>query len=178
MDGACAAAIYVIAGRLGRALWPAHDDRAARLARIATCGYAIYLPAISHAQFATSEIPALLGTLSVLLLVTAPRQSLARFALAGAVAGLLCLTRPSLLPLLVVVPIAAIWGAAALNWPRAMAFIVVGALVIGAYTYRNWIYTGEATVSTNSAYNLYIGNRDFYAEDLDLFRPARDAGAD
>ncbi|HZL92629.1 MAG TPA: hypothetical protein VFB99_03255, partial [Vicinamibacterales bacterium] len=42
---------------------------------------------------------------------------------------------------------------------------------VGAYTYRNWVYTGEATISTNSAYNLYIGNRDLYAEDLNLFRP-------
>ena len=171
MDAACAAAVYVIAGRLGRALWPADDDRAARLARVATCGYAIYLPAISHAQFATSEIPALLGTLSMLLLVTASRPSVARFAVAGSAAGLLCLTRPSLLPLLVMVPIAATWGARLLKWPRAMAFIVAGALVVGAYTYRNWVYTGEATISTNSAYNLYIGNRDLYAEDLNLFRP-------
>lgn len=171
MDAACAAAVYVIARRLGRDLWAADDDRGERLARIAACGYAVYLPAISHAQFATSEIPALLGTLSVLLLVTAQRQSLARFALAGVVAGLLCLTRPSLLPLLVVVPVAALWGRAAPNWMRAAAFVAVGATVVGAYTYRNWIYTGEATISTNSAYNLYIGNRDLYAEDLDLFRP-------
>ncbi len=30
---------------------------------------------------------------------------------------------------------------------------------------------GEATIARNSAYNLYIGNRDFYAEDLNLFSP-------
>ena len=32
-------------------------------------------------------------------------------------------------------------------------------------------YAGEATISTNSAYNRIIGNRDMYAEDLDLFNP-------
>ena len=36
---------------------------------------------------------------------------------------------------------------------------------------RNWIAYGEPTLSRNAAYNLYIGNQDVYAEDLDLFHP-------
>jgi hypothetical protein len=171
MDAACAAILYALARRLGRSLWPSDHRRSVTLARIATFGYAVYLPAISHAQFATSEIPALLGTLLLLLLVTKPAASIAAFAGAGAIAGVLCLTRPSLLPLLVLVPAAAVWSSNAKSLSKAVASIAIGTLVIGAYTYRNWHYSGEATISTNSAYNLYIGNRDLYAEDLNLFRP-------
>jgi len=170
MDTGCAAAVFTLAGRLGRALW-ADDAIASRLARVATFGYAIYLPAISHAQFATSEIPALLGTLLMLVLITAPRAALARFAGAGAIAGVLCLTRPSLLPLLLLVPAAAVSGSASAKFSKALVFVMIGVVVVGAYVGRNWYETGEATISTNSAYNLYIGNRDVYAEDLNLLRP-------
>lgn len=170
MDACCAAAVFIIAGRLGRALW-ADDARASRLAQLATFGYAIYLPAISHAQFATSEIPALLGTLLMMVLITSPRSSVARFAGAGVIAGLLCLTRPSLLPLLLVVPAATLSGGTGARFSKALVFVLVGTAVVGAYVGRNWYYTGEATISTNSAYNLYIGNRDMYAEDLNLLRP-------
>jgi hypothetical protein len=171
MDAACAAAIFVLAKRLGRSIWPVSADRPQRLATIATIGYAVYLPAVSHAQFVTSEIPALLGTLLMLVLVTTPAVSLGHFMGAGAVAGVVCLTRPSLLPLLVLVPAAATLGSPRkrLSWP--LAFIAIGALIIGAYVTRNWLAAGEATISTNSAYNLFIGNRDMYAEDLNLFAP-------
>lgn len=170
MDVCCAAAVFTIAGRLGRSLW-GDEARSVPLAQVATFAYAIYLPAISHAQFATSEIPALLGTLLMLVLITVPRASLARFASAGAIAGLLCLTRPSLLPLMLFVPAAAVVGGAVAKFQKALVFVMVGAVVVGAYTWRNWYYTGEMTISTNSAYNLYIGNRDMYAEDLNLLRP-------
>jgi hypothetical protein len=170
MDTACAAAIYTLAQRLGRSLWPADESRASRLSRSAALAYALYLPAISHAQFATSEIPALLGTLLVVLLVTSPRASITVFAGAGVAAGLLCLTRPSLLPLLVLVPAAAV-----IVKPRhllnGVVCVTVGTLIVGGWVARNWSYAGEATISTNSAYNLFIGNRDFYAEDLNLFSP-------
>lgn len=170
MDTACAAAVYTLGERLGRALWPADPPAASRLASAAALAYACYLPAISHAQFATSEIPALLGTLLVVLLVTSPAASTTAFAGAGVAAGCLCLTRPSLLPLLVLVPAAAV----VVN-PRQLSkagvCVMVGTLIVGGWVARNWTSAGEATISTNSAYNLYIGNRDFYAEDLNLFSP-------
>lgn len=171
MDGACAAGVFTLASRLGRALWPADVSQAGRLARVATLGYALYLPAIAHAQFTTSEIPALLGTLAILLAVTSRHAGVAHFAAGGVAAGMLCLTRPSLLPLLVLVPCVAAIGRARAALKPAIVFVIVGSTIAGGYVWRNWYFAGEATISTNSAYNLFIGNRDMYAEDLDLFHP-------
>lgn len=171
MDTACTAAILTLAGRVGRSLWPGDTDRSQRLAIVAAAAYAVYLPAISHAQFATSEIPALLATLIVLLLVTSPAATIWHCVAGGAAAGVACLARPSVLPLLVLVPAAAVASRRVFTLQRAVAFIAAGSVLIGAYVVRNWWYAGEPTISTNSAYNLFIGNRDMYAEDLDLFNP-------
>jgi hypothetical protein len=171
MDTACAAGVYALARRLGGSLWGADRDRAGRLARASTLIYALYLPAISHAQFATSEIPALLATLVTLLLVTAQGAGLRHYLCGGVMAGVACLTRPSLLPLLVLVPLAATARLGAVGRRKAIAFAAVGSCVVGAHVARNWYYAGEATIATNSAYNLFIGNRDMYAEDLNLFSP-------
>lgn len=175
MDGGCTSLVGILADRLGRSLWPSRRDRSATLVRLAAAGYALYLPAIAHAQFVTSEIPALFLTLVVLTIVTSGEPSGPRLVLAGIVGGLLCLTRPSLLPILVLVPTAAVW-ARRIDAGRATAIVVIGALVTGAYVIRNWYCAGEFTISTNSAYNLYIGNRELYAEDLDLFNPRATPG--
>lgn len=171
MDGACAGAIDVLARRLGRSLWPMDTTRAGRLAGFATIAYALYLPAISYAQFVTSEIPALLATLLMLMFVTAPNASLGYWLAGGAMAGLMVLTRPSLLPLLLVVPATAAVRRRPIAYANAIAFVAIGATIVGAHVARNWHQAGELTISTNSAYNLYIGNRDHYVEDLDLFDP-------
>lgn len=182
MDVACVVAVRALAGRVAEAVWGSDAVRGTRLVVAATLGYALYLPAISHAQFLTSETPALLQLLCLILLVSradAPRrarrdgvQAGARvFAAAGVLAGTLALTRPSLLPIAVLVPIAAVVGRDRRAWRHAAVFMVVAALVVGAVIVRNWRAAGQATISTNSAYNLYIGNRDLYAEDLNLFDP-------
>lgn len=182
MDVACVLAVRALAGRVAEAAWPSDAVRGTRLVVAATLGYALYLPAISHAQFLTSETPALLQLLCLILLVSridAPLrarrygvQAGARvFAAAGVLAGTLALTRPSLLPIAALVPIAAVVGRDRRAWRHAAAFMVVAALIVGAVVVRNWRAAGQATISTNSAYNLYIGNRDQYAEDLNLFDP-------
>jgi hypothetical protein len=138
---------------------------------VAAVAYALYLPAISHAQFVTSEIPALFLTLLMMVVMTSENPSLIHYSAGGMIAGVLCLTRPSLLPLLVIVPASIAWSRRPMDLRKAAVFVAIGAIVIGAFVARNWIYAGEATISTNSAYNLFIGNRDMYAEDLDLFSP-------
>jgi hypothetical protein len=55
-------------------------------------------------------------------------------------------------------------------------FIAAGAAVVAAVVVRNGVVHGQFTIAQNSAYNLYIGNRDLYAEDLDLFHPVATAG--
>ena len=172
MDVGSLMALQTLARRVGAAVFQGDGAPAATMAAVATAAYALYLPAIAHAQFLTSETPALLQTLCLLVLISRPDAGLVASACAGALAGTLALTRPSLLPLLVLMPLAA-----AATPPtrgavrRALGFILVGGVLVGAVVIRNGMSAGEFTIAKNSAYNLYIGNRDFYAEDLNLFSP-------
>ena len=171
MDAACLIALGVLAGRLTAAAG-FDADRRERVRRYAMFGYALYLPAISFSQFATSEIPALLQTLLILVLVATASPSIARSAAAGLLGGTLILTRPSVLPVALLVP-----AALALRWPRqqwlrhAAVMLAGTVVVVGALLLKNWQERGELTIAQNSAYNLYIGNRALYAEDLNLFSP-------
>lgn len=176
MDVGCVLGVRTLAARVGEAVWPADTARASRLALLATAGYALYLPAISHAQFVTSETPALLQVLGILVLLTRPGAGTAAFIGGGVLAGALALTRPSLLPLAVLLPLAAAWGRRPIDLRRAAVFVLVAATMVSAHAYRNWRFAGEATISTNSAYNFYLGNRDLYAEDLNLFAPRATPG--
>jgi len=171
MDVGCLLAVRALAIRVAGAVWPSNAVLGTRLVVIATLGYALYLPAISHAQFLTSETPALLQLLCLLLVVSRVDGGAGAFAWAGLLAGTLALTRPSLLPIAVLVPLAAVVGRDRRAWRHAVVSLAMTALVVGAVVVRNWATAGEATISTNSAYNLYIGNRDLYAEDLNLFAP-------
>jgi len=171
MDVGCLLAVRALAIRVAAAVWPSDPILSTRLVVMATLGYAWYLPAISHAQFLTSETPALLQLLCLILLVSRAGGGAGAFVSAGLLAGTLVLTRPSLLPIAVLVPIAGVLGRDRRAWRYAVASMAMTALVVGAVVVRNWVAAGEATISTNSAYNLYIGNRDLYAEDLNLFAP-------
>jgi hypothetical protein len=177
LDLGCLLSVRTLALRLGGALFADDAVTAARVGMLATAGYALYLPAISHAQFATSETPALLQTLLVVLLLTTPNRGRAAFASAGLLAGTLALTRPSLLPLLALWPLA-MWrtGPSPESWKRAALFATTAAVVVFAWAMRNWEVAGQLTIANNSAYNLFIGNRDLYAEDLDLFSPLATEG--
>ncbi len=104
-DIGCLLCVRTLASRMAPALFAA-PDLARRFSTIATLGYAIYLPAVSFAQFTTSETPALLQLLVVLILLTNANAGRGTYLLAGAIAGTLALTRPSLLPLLAFLPIA------------------------------------------------------------------------
>ena len=176
MDILCLIAIRLLARRAGLTAFGV-GARAERVADLATLAYALYLPAISFSQFATSEVPALLLVLWTLVLLTGGTPATSRFAAAGGVAGVLAITRPSLLPLVIFLP------AAVLVHQRqrqaiaaALVFVTVALAIVAAVIVRNYTIAGEATVAHNSAYNLYIGNQDLYAEDLDLFHPVATSG--
>jgi len=104
--------------------------------------------------------------------VTRPRAHGSATVVAGALLGTVVLTRPSLGPLLVLVPL---WVARCAPWPsragHAAGLCAAGAAIVLLLVARNAVVEGEATIARNGAYNLFIGNRDMYAEDLDLFRP-------
>src|SRR6478736_2800599 len=161
--------IGVLATRIARTFPP---DPARRFVMAAMLAYALYLPAISHAQFVTSEMPALLLVLTSLVLITAPSRSLASTVGAGVSLGLLVLVRANLVPLAALIPAAALSDLPRPVWFRRTALVLaIAAAIPAAVVARNRITYGEATLSRNAAYNLYIGNRDFYAEDLDLIHP-------
>lgn len=165
--------VAILAGRVARAVMP---DAERTLVVASSLAYALYLPAISHAQFVTSEMPALLLVLASLVLVTSSGTRPATDAAAGVVFGALLLARANLLPLMVLVPMTAFAGQPRAVWLRRTATIVViGAAVVSAAVVRNWIAFGDPTLSRNAAYNLYIGNSEMYAEDLNLFAPAATA---
>ena len=170
-DVGCALGIRTLSARLGASLWPNDPQRVSQFAVWSTVGYALYLPAIAHAQFLTSEIPALALVLGMLVLLTGPRPGLAVHVGGGILAGILALTRPSLLPLAVLLPVAAAWARRPIVLRNVAVFVVVAMSLVSLQVYRNWRVAGELTISTNSAYNFYIGNRDQYAEDLNLFAP-------
>lgn len=161
--------IAILAGRIAALLDPVHGRR---FVWLTTFAYALYLPAISHAQFVTSEMPALLLVLLSLVSITSPSRSLAAVVATGAAIGVLVLVRANLAPLAVFVPLAALSDLPAGEWLRRSAIVLaIAAAIPAAVVAHNGIAHGEATLSRNAAYNLYIGNRDFYAEDLDLMRP-------
>jgi hypothetical protein len=161
--------IGVLAARVGRAVLP---DRVERFALACACAYALYLPAISHSQFVTSEMPALALVLGSLVVLTSDRVAAVRDMWAGALLGTLLLARANLLPLLVLLPAASYSHLPRSVWMRrTLSVAVIGAVIVGAAVIRNRVVYGESSLSRNAAYNLYIGNRDLYAEDLDLFRP-------
>ena len=170
MDIGCVWAVRTLAWRVASAMFSETPARAARCTTMATLAYALYLPAISHAQFVTSETLSLLQLLLSLVMLTLPGAGIGAFAAAGVLTGTLVLTRTSLLP------VAAFQIDAAFRkpigaLPRALAFLIVAMIPVGVITARNAGATGEVTVSRNAAYNLYIGNQPFYAEDLNLFSP-------
>jgi hypothetical protein len=175
MDLACVAAVGVLGARAASARFD--RDVARRFGNLAAFAYALYLPAISFSQFATSEIPALLFVLLSLVLLTSPRVGSWHFLGAGLSIGLVGVTRPSLLPLLAFLPAAWVLQHRSREaWRHAVMFIAAGAAVVAAVVVRNGVVHGQFTIAQNSAYNLYIGNRDLYAEDLDLFHPVATAG--
>jgi len=163
IDIVCVLAVYTLARRAA----------GARVAAIAAAGYALYLPAIAYSQFATSETPALVQMLLVLVLLTGPRRGLVSLGCAGLLTGTLVLTRPSLLPLVLLLPAAAVLAGGRNEQRRtsALVYVLAASTVIAAGVYRTWRISGETTIATNSAYNLYIGNREMYGEDLNLFHP-------
>ena len=176
MDIGCVLTVRALALRLGRSAFR-DEPRARRIATVAAFAYALYLPAISFAQFTTSETPALLLLLLALTLLAHHTLTTGAAIGAGLLLGCVCITRPSLLPLAIVLP-----GARLLLQPsrevawRTTLAVLMSTLVVGAVIVRHYTITGVPTIAQNSAYNLYIGNRDLYAEDLDLFSPVATPG--
>jgi 4-amino-4-deoxy-L-arabinose transferase-like glycosyltransferase len=145
-------------------------------AGIVTVFYIFYVPAISYSEFMTSETPAVLLLLLILFLLVGKRSSYApRLAAAGFLTGCLVLTRTNLAGLLIGFPIAiavsSVRQSLKSRAAQILIFTVVATSVVGLWAIRNYYYENEFCLSTNSYYNLYIGNSAVYQEDLNLFNP-------
>jgi hypothetical protein len=177
MDIGCVLAVRTLAGRVAAVVLPADAARAAKVSNLATVAYALYLPAVSFSQFATSEVPALLLVLLTLVILTRREVSTPSALGAGLLIGVVSVTRPSLVPLLVCVPAAMVfYDRTPASARRALVFMLAGTAVVAGIVLRNYATAGIATIGQNSSYNLYNGNRDLYAEDLDLFHPVATPG--
>ena len=66
-----------LARRVAPAIFGGDAAKAGRFVACATLGYAVYLPAVSFAQFTTSETPALLLTLLVVGVLSRPTAGIA-----------------------------------------------------------------------------------------------------
>lgn len=159
--------LRLLAARVGAVVWPSGPVQASRFTMLVSVGYALYLPAISHAQFTTSETPALLLLLLALLALTSRRSVALRHAGVGVLLGALVLARPNLAPLGVVLPLAA-----RARWSHALLSIAISCLIVAPVMMNTWATSGVLEVANSASYNLWLGNRPMYAEDLDLFRPA------
>jgi hypothetical protein len=70
---------------------------------------------------------------------------------AGAVAGLLVLTRPSAQYCALVI---AVWMFTRIGWRRALGFLVVTAVVIAPWIGRNWVVMGSPILVTSNGFNF------------------------
>lgn len=128
--------VYVLTARLA-------GNRAALIAAgLAT----VYPPLIANDVTILTEPLALLLMLG--MLIAAERRS---WILAGALAGLLVLTRPSAQLLLPVVALY-IWRKA--DWRKAVIFLVAGVVCVLPWVIRNDIYFGSPVLVTSNGFNL------------------------
>lgn len=70
---------------------------------------------------------------------------------AGAITGLLVLTRPSAQFLVLAFGAWLLWRA---GWRRALGMVAVAALVVAPWVVRNWIQLGEPVLVTSNGFNL------------------------
>ncbi len=151
-------------------------DRGRRVPMMASLVYSVYVPAATLAVRTTSEIPAALLVLSsALLLVPGRSRRFGFLAASGLASGFLVLFRPSLAP----IPFAmAAWllaeGGASMGMRlrRVGLFSAFAVPLVAARVATTFLSTGLVSVSTNTAYNLYVGNAPAYQDDLNLFSPA------
>lgn len=166
LDVGCLFAARALAGRVARATSGDDAGLAARIGTAATVAHALWPPSLGYAGVVTSETPALLLALVAVLLAVPEggAPTLGRLAGAGAAAGALALTRPSLLPLLFLLPLAA-------PSRRALALPAVGLALVGGFALAQGLTQGEPRLSRNAAFDLALANRDDGLEELDLFAP-------
>jgi len=110
----------------------------------------------------TETLATFLATATLLALArmrAPPRLWIA--ALAGGLAGLAALCRPTFLPWLALVAVVLVWQRhdAGARWRQAAAFCLAASLMLSPWVVRNWLVFGVPKVSTtHGGYTVLLGN--------------------
>jgi len=107
---------------------------------------AVYPPLLANDVVLLSEPLSLALLLAMILLLVRNRP-----AWAGAVCGLLVLTRPSAQLLVLVVVAWLLWR---IGWRAAVRFGAVTIAVVAPWVVRNWVLIGAPTIVTSNGFNL------------------------
>lgn len=118
----------------------------ARGALLGTALVAVYPPLVANDTVPLTETVSL-----ILIVVLAHCVVERRWLWAGALCGLLILTRPSAQGLVVVL---GLWLWRSVGWRRALGSMAVVVLVVMPWVVRNQVQVGEATVVTSNGFNL------------------------
>ncbi len=135
--------------------------------------YALYIPSISFSQFLTSETPALFLILLIFNIMLG-KIKIYKIFVALTLSGALVLVRTNLLPIVLGLSLFC-----SIYYFKSIASRVIGTIMFSIFGYMllftyigyNYSIYDKITLTYGSSYNLYIGNRDHYTEDLNLFNP-------
>jgi len=138
--------------------------------------YALYLPAIVFSQFLTSETLAVFIAVCMLGLLLSPSGGIKviNYAACGILAGCLVLTRTNLL-FVAFLPLVFVFLFRSRRLGEVLipclAFVITSTSVVCSFALWNKAAHGEFFISRNSSYNFYLGNKQHYSEDLNIFNP-------
>ncbi len=152
-----AAAVFLV-HRVARCA--ARDERAGLLAALA---WAVYVPSIVLANDILKEnlmIPLMLGLLWIALAWPASSRRVLLAAVAGGIAGILAVVGATGCAVAgVLAAMILVHGA---SWRQRLAaggaLLLAALAVVAPWLYRNHVVVGAPVLSTNSGFNLYMGN--------------------
>ncbi|MCK5880964.1 MAG: hypothetical protein KAG18_03750 [Sinobacterium sp.] len=145
--------------------------RSHQVACLSSLFYALYLPALGFSVTVTSEVPSVLLVLSSLLLILKYgwKNSLVCMVV-GLLCGLLILARTNMLLIIPSFSLVAYYFYRA-SFRNIVLFIGVSSSVLFSFITYNGVMNNSWEIASNSSFNLYVGNRENYSEDLNLFNP-------
>ena len=146
----------------------AFGEQVGRIAGVmaALCGSLLYF----EGELLAVSVEVFLNLLLLYGLLLAWRRDRGRdWVLAGFIAGLAALTRPTILLFIAIFCVWALWHRRTSAYRPLFSFVVLIALVILPVTYRNWTIEPDLVfISSNAGVNFYIGNNVDYERTVSL----------
>ena len=146
----------------------AFGEQVGRIAGVmaALCGSLLYF----EGELLAVPVEVFLNLLLLYSLLLAWRRDRGRdWVLAGLIAGLAALTRPTILLFIAVFCAWTLWHRRTSAYRPLLSFVVSIALIILPVTYRNWTIEPDLVfISSNAGVNFYIGNNADYERTVSL----------